>query len=123
MNLALFDLDYTLIPFDGGRAWLDFLIERGVLSQSDGERYLAGCQRYVAGDADIHELHQLLIGPIAPHPPADRSQWSAEFEQAMKERIPTDSFALVQRHRSEGHVCSIVTATARLVAEPFARLF
>jgi phosphoserine phosphatase len=31
MNLALFDLDHTLIPFDSGMAWTHFLVERGVL--------------------------------------------------------------------------------------------
>ena len=31
MNLALFDLDHTLIPFDSGMAWTRFLTTRGIL--------------------------------------------------------------------------------------------
>lgn len=123
MQLALFDLDHTLIPFDGGVAWLRFLVERGVITQASVDGYLAACRRYVTGESDIDELHHLLLAPVAAQPPEERSQRAADFEQQMSALIPASSLALVARHRDQGDLCAIVTATARLIAEPFARLF
>jgi HAD superfamily hydrolase (TIGR01490 family) len=123
MRLALFDLDHTLIPFDGGMAWLRFLIERGILAPAAEDAYLAACRRYVAGEADIDELHRLLLAAVAGEPSALRSQRAADFERQMSALIPAYSLALVTRHRSQGDLCAIVTATARLIAEPFASLF
>lgn len=41
----------------------------------------------------------------------------------MAARVPPDMLTLVQAHQRAGDLCAIVTATTRLVAEPFARLF
>ena len=43
MNLALFDLDHTLIPFDSGMAWTQFLVDEGALPESATGAYLACC--------------------------------------------------------------------------------
>ena len=123
MRLALFDLDHTLIPFDGGIEWLRFLVQRGVLEEAHGDAYLAACREYVAGTLDIHAVHHLLIAPIGHHERSKRSQWAAEFERVMADRLPAASLALVERHRAQGDLCAMVTATARLIAEPFGRLF
>ena len=37
MNLALFDLDHTLIAFDSGMAWMRFLVARGALPAAAAE--------------------------------------------------------------------------------------
>jgi len=122
MNLALFDLDHTLIPFDSGMAWTHFLVERGVLPSDAEARYLAYCHEYVAGTLDIHAMHRASMGPLTRYPRATLAELASEFESAIDTRVPDAARALVRRHREAGDLCVMVTATTRLVAEPFARL-
>jgi HAD superfamily hydrolase (TIGR01490 family) len=123
MNLALFDLDHTLIPFDSGMAWMQFLVDEGALPDSATGDYLAYCHQYVAGTLDIHDLHRASVAPLAKFPRALLDQWGREFEMQMAGRVPASMRALVNRHLEAGDVCAIVTATTRFIAEPFARLF
>lgn len=123
MKLALFDLDHTLIPFDSGLAWTRFLAARGVLPASAEEIYLGYARQYVAGTLDIHAMHRANMAPLLPHPVKVLEAWAREFEAAMAPRLPGPMQALVRRHLEAGDLCAIVTATERLIAAPFARLF
>ncbi len=123
MNLALFDLDHTLIPFDSGMAWTRFLVERGVLPAQAEARYLDFCHQYVAGTLDIHAMHRANLTPLLRFSRAQIAAWALEFGAAIAPRIPADMLALVRRHRDAGDLCAIVTATTRFIAEPFGRLF
>jgi len=122
-RLALFDLDHTLIDFDSGMAWTQFLAARGVLPPEAEAIYLQHCHDYVAGTLDIHAMHRASVEPLARFERAEIAAWANEFGQATQPRLRDDMRALVQRHRSAGDLCAIVTATTRFVAEPFASLF
>ena len=123
MNLALFDLDHTLIPFDSGMAWTQFLIARGVLPASAADTYLGFCHDYAAGTLDIHQMHRAHVTPLAPYPLAEIQQWGDAFEVHLAPRVPAAMRTLVQSHQRAGHLCALVTATTRFIAEPLARLF
>lgn len=123
MKLALFDLDHTLIPFDSGMAWTRFLVARGVLPPDAEAVYLGYCQQYVDGHLDIRALHHASVAPLARFSLVAVQQWAAAFEAEMAPLVPAAMRALVQRHQDAGHVCAIVTATTRFIAEPFGRLF
>ncbi|MBD9664070.1 HAD superfamily hydrolase (TIGR01490 family) [Variovorax beijingensis] len=123
MKLALFDLDHTLIPFDSGMAWTRFLVARGVLPAEAETVYLGYCQQYVDGTLDIRELHRASVAPLASFGMAALRQWAAEFEAEIASQVPEPMRALVRQHQDAGHVCAIVTATTRFIAEPFGRLF
>lgn len=123
MQLALFDLDHTLIPFDSGMAWTQFLVDAGVLGADAPAAYLAWCQQAVAGTPDIHAMHRATVAPLVRFPRALLAQWGREFEQRLAPQIPPAMRALVQRHQQAGDLCAIVTATTRFIAEPVARLF
>jgi len=122
-RLALFDLDHTLIDFDSGLAWTRFLQTRGVLPRSAEETYIGYAQQYLAGTLDIHAMHRAGIAPLARHPLDVLQKWARDFEAAMAPRLREDMRALVRQHQQAGDLCAIVTATTRLVSEPFARLF
>ena len=123
MKLALFDLDHTLIPFDSGMAWTRFLVARGVLPADAETVYLGYCRQYVDGTLDIHELHRASVAPLASFGMAALRQWAVEFEAEIAPQVPEPMRALVRRHQDAGHVCAIVTATTRFIAEPFGRVF
>lgn len=122
-TLALFDLDHTLIPFDSGMQWTAFLVARGLLPTDAPARHLAHCQAYVAGTLDIHAMHRASFEPLLRFSRAELAREQLEFEGEIARRLPRWSLDLVRRHREQGHLCAIVTATTRLIAEPFARLF
>jgi HAD superfamily hydrolase (TIGR01490 family) len=123
MRLALFDLDHTLIPFDSGMAWTRHLIREGALDHAAEARYLGFCQQYVACTLDIHAMVRASLLPLAAFEPAQVHQWRTRFEREIAAQLPASMRELVNRHRSRGDLCAIVTATERLVAEPFARAF
>lgn len=123
MNLALFDLDHTLIPFDSGMAWTQFLVSAGVLPPNAESEYLGYCRQYIDGTLDIHAMHRATVAPLVRFPRALLAQWGREFELRVAERVPEPMRTLVQQHLDAGDLCAIVTATTRFVAEPFARLF
>jgi HAD superfamily hydrolase (TIGR01490 family) len=125
-RLALFDLDHTLIPFDSGMAWTRFLVREGALDAQAEARYLEHCRQYVAGTLDIRALLRSYLLPLAAFEPAQVAQWRARFERDVAARSsdsPDAMRALVAEHRAHGDLCAVVTATERLVAEPFARAF
>jgi HAD superfamily hydrolase (TIGR01490 family) len=123
VNLALFDLDHTLVPFDTGMAWIEFLVERGAVPASAQAHYLGCCRQYVAGEADIHTLHRAGVQVLAGMQGPRLDAWRRGFQAHMATRLPVDMLALVRGHREAGDLCAIVTATSRFIAEPFARLF
>jgi HAD superfamily hydrolase (TIGR01490 family) len=123
-RLALFDLDHTLIPFDSGMAWTRFLVREGVFDAQAEARYLGFCHQYVAGTLDIHAMVRANLLPLAAFEPAQLAQWRQRFEREVAGQLPNDAMrARVAHHLDNGDLCAVVTATERLVAEPFARAF
>jgi len=125
MELALFDLDNTLLAGDSDYEWAQFLIERGVL---DRERYEAQndefFRQYRAGTLDIHEFLDFQLAPLARHPRSQLDAWHAAFMDAkVRPMIGRRARALVATHRDAGALCAIVTATNSFVTAPIAREF
>lgn len=123
MKLALFDLDHTLIPFDSGMAWTQFLVAKGVLPPDASQTYLGYCHQYVAGTLDIHDMHRASVRPLAVHGLSLIEAWAVEFGQTLSPRLPPAMKSLVRSHLEAGHLCALVTATTRFVADPLGQLF
>ena len=125
MQLALFDLDNTLLAGDSDFEWAQFLIAKGVL---DHEVHAAKNQKfyeqYKAGTLDIHEFLDFQLQPLARHPRAVLDAWHREF---MRTRIlpvvGEKARALVRGHLDSGALCAVVTATNSFVTAPIAREF
>ena len=119
MDIALFDLDHTLIPFDSGSAFTRHLAARGELPPEFEAQYLEYCQRYAAGTVDMVEMHRFTVGALAVHEPATLARWLAEFREVVAPQVPRRARDLVRQHQAAGHACALVTATTRFVAESF----
>ncbi len=125
VNLALFDLDNTLLTGDSDFEWAQFLIEQGVI---DRELYEAKNQRfydqYKAGTLDIHEFLDFQLKPLAHHARKVLDQWHADFMQRkVRGMMGQPAQELVASHRARGDVCVIITATNSFVTAPIARAF
>lgn len=123
MNLALFDLDNTLLAGDSDFEWAQFLIDRGVLDRKIYEaRNQAFYDQYKAGTLDIHEFLDFQLKPLSQHPRAVLDAWHADYmKQRILPMIRDSARALVEKHRGEVRV--IITATNSFVTAPIARAF
>ena len=125
MDLVLFDLDNTLLAGDSDFAWAEFLIGKGVLDREVYEtRNIAFYEQYKAGTLDIFEFLDFQLAPLARHERTQLDAWHAEFMTvSIRPMITAQARALVEKHRADGALLAIVTATNSFVTGPIAREF
>ena len=125
MNLALFDLDNTLLSGDSDFEWSQFLIEQGVLDRELFEaKNLAFYEQYKAGTLDIHEFLDFQLKPLSRHAHKVLDEWHEEFmRRKVRPMMGDKARQLVAKHKAAGDVCVIITATNSFVTAPIAREF
>ncbi len=125
MNLALFDLDNTLLKGDSDFEWAQFLIEQGVLDRELFEaKNLAFYEQYKAGTLDIYEFLDFQLKPLSRHARKVLNGWRDDFMQhKVRGMMTAPARDLVARHRAVEDVCVIITATNSFVTSPIAREF
>ena len=125
MNLALFDLDNTLLAGDSDFEWAQFLIAKGVLDREVHEaKNQAFYDAYKAGTLDIHAFLEFQLAPLARHARSQLDAWHREFmETHIRPLIGVAARTLVERHQAAGDLCAIVTATNSFVTGPICREF
>ena len=80
MNLALFDLDNTLLTSDSDFEWSQFLIEKQVLDRKAYEsRNLEFYEQYKAGTLDIHQFLDFQLQPLSRYSRIQLDDWHNEF--------------------------------------------
>ncbi len=125
MQLALFDLDKTLLSGDSDFQWGQFLISKGLLDGPEhSAKNLAFYEDYQAGSLDIYAFLDFQLKPLSAH---SRSELDALHREFMQEKIlpmMTDkAHALVEKHRQNGDLLLIITATNSFVTGPIAKAF
>jgi HAD superfamily hydrolase (TIGR01490 family) len=125
MNLTLFDLDGTLLPGDSDHAFGEFLVREGVADgASFRERNDAFYADYLAGRLDIAAYVEFITGDWRSRPTAEVTALAERYLDAMiRPMLRPQALALVERHRFEGDLIAIVTATNDFVTRPIAQLF
>ncbi len=125
MNLALFDLDNTLLNGDSDFEWSQFLIRTGVLDRELFEvKNLAFYEQYKAGTLDIHEFLDFQLKPLSRHSRKVLDAWHLQFmQESIMPMITQPARDLVSQHRKANDVCVIITATNSFVTSPIAREF
>lgn len=125
MNLALFDLDNTLLSGDSDFEWAQFLIEQGVLDRELFEvKNLVFYEQYKAGSLDIYEFLDFQLKPLSRHARKVLDGWRDDFMRCkVRDMITASAQELVAQHRTAGDVCVIITATNSFVTSPIAREF
>ncbi len=123
MQLALFDLDHTLIEGDSDYEWARFLIEKGVV---DDAQYAAKndvfYREYQAGTLDINAFLDFQLEPLSRYTMEELDGWHRQFMAGkILPIILPAARKLVARHAAEGALCAIVTATNSFVTGPIAR--
>ncbi len=120
MNLALFDLDNTLLHGDSDHAWGDFLVDEGIVDRvafrAKNDEFFAA---YKDGTLDINAYLRFALEPIAGKHDVELAPLVAQFMQTrVAPMIHAASWPLLEQHR--GDLCAIVTATNSFVTAPIA---
>jgi HAD superfamily hydrolase (TIGR01490 family) len=121
MNLALFDLDNTLLSADTDVEWLDFLIERGLLEESMRGENLQMDRRYRSGAAGALDYVRFYLRFYTRFTIAELVERREVFlRERIEPRILPAARRLIESHRHD--LAVIITATNRFLTEPIAGL-
>ncbi len=125
MQLALFDLDNTLLAGDSDFEWGQFLIGEGVLDREVHQaRNVQFYEDYKAGTLDIQAFLEFQLKPLSRHPRSQLDAWHEKYmAQKIRPMMTEKSRALVQKHRDNGDLLVIITATNSFVTGPIAKEF
>ncbi len=125
MNLALFDLDHTLIPLDSDYEWGQFLVRIGAVDAvAFAKRNADFYAQYEAGTLDPVEYLEFALGTLAQFPRKQLDDWRRQFmEEVIEPAILPAACDLVKRHQDADDLVAIITATNKFVTEPIAKAF
>lgn len=124
-QLALFDLDNTLLAGDSDHAWGEFLIQKQLVDADNHRRHNDNYyQQYQDNELDIHAYVRFTMGPILDLPAEQQLQLRDEYMTQMIAGLISDaSLDLVARHRNQGDFCLIITATNSFLTTPIAAAY
>ena len=123
MNLALFDLDHTLLPLDSDYSWGEFTIRLGwvdpVAFKQRNDEFFA---QYQAGQLDVHDYVRFATQAVRERSPQDAQAAHAQFmDEVIRPHIKPQALDLIAHHRQRGDAMVIVTATNEFVTRPIAQ--
>ena len=125
MNLALFDLDGTLLPIDSDHAFGEFMVRLG---WADGEDFRRANDlfyaQYQAERLDVDAYIRFATAAWRERSAAELAAASAQFMREVIEPAVTEAArTLLRRHADAGERVVIVTATNEFITRPIATRF
>ncbi len=125
MNLALFDLDGTLLQIDSDHAFGEFMVRLG---WADGEDFRRANDRfyaqYQAEQLDVDAYIRFATSAWRERPAHEQADASRRFiDEVIRPALHDAAKALLRRHVDSGDRVAIVTATNEFITRPIATLF
>ncbi|AJJ11252.1 HAD phosphoserine phosphatase-like hydrolase, IB family protein [Yersinia rohdei] len=124
MDLALFDLDETLISDDSSGLWSHWLVDEGLAPAelAEQEQYLM--KQYYQGSLSMPCYMTSTLSPLVGKHMAEVSGWVERFiERDILPRIYPQAQKLLSWHRDRGDYIMIISATGEHLVTPIARHF
>ena len=125
LQLAIFDLDNTLLNGDSDYNWSLFLIQNGILNSNIyKERNEQFFKQYQSGNLDVYAYCEFQFKTLKENPRELLDELRADYvEKIIKPMITKEAKDLVESHRKENHKLLIITATNSYITKPIAELF
>jgi len=125
MNLALFDLDGTLLAIDSDHAFGEFMVRIG---WADGEAFRRANDtfyaQYQAEQLDVAAYIRFATSAWRERSAQEQAEASRRFiDEVIRPAVHDNARALLRRHAEAGDRVAIVTATNEFVTRPIATLF
>jgi HAD superfamily hydrolase (TIGR01490 family) len=124
MNLALFDLDGTLLAIDSDHAFGEFMVRLG---WADGEAFRRANDefyaQYQAEQLDVAQYVRFATSAWRERPASALAEAQRRFiDEVIRPSLHDNARALLRRHEQAGDRIAIVTATNEVVTRPIATL-
>jgi HAD superfamily hydrolase (TIGR01490 family) len=124
-TLAIFDLDKTLLSGDSDFLWGEFLVEVGGV---DKKTYQVQNQKffddYANGKLNINEYLDFCLQPLKTHSVKQLNIWRDKFIEAkIKPLIGKKALKTVKKHKENGDILLVITATNKFVVEKIVDIF
>jgi HAD superfamily hydrolase (TIGR01490 family) len=124
-NLALFDLDNTLLAGDSDYNWSLFLISEGLLDEkTHHDRNEQFYLDYKNGCLDIYAFLKFQLQPLSQHPKKFLDELHVKYmEKVIRPMMTQKAQHLVNQHKDAGDLCLVITATNSFVTKPIATAY
>jgi len=125
MNIAIFDLDKTLISKDSGDIFSNYLCEKGLIVNLDEykKQIKIFANKYLEGDLDFLGYYRFAISSLPKMKILDLNNLVLEF---VKEKITPlvyhQSAHVLDQHRKNSDVLLLISATIDLLVLPIGDL-
>lgn len=125
MNLAIFDLDNTLIAGDSDHAWGEFLVDKNLVDsqwyKAQNDKFYAD---YCAGQLNIIAYSEFVFSFLAQHDTAYLQQLHQQFmSEVIRPIMLPKAQALIAEHSAAGDELLIITATNRFITQAIGDAF
>ena len=124
-NLAIFDLDNTLINIDSGHAWSAFLIKKmpddAAQTEAQNKKFY---RDYQNGCLDIDAFCKFHLAPLARYSKEELAEFHREFmAEYIIPHISPMQRMLVQSHQMAGDETLVISSTNEFIITPICHLF
>ena len=124
MQLAVFDLDNTLLPFDSDKAWNQFLIDIGAVDKAyyheNNEQFY---QDYLEAKLDIRAYQRFACEILQNYPIEKVTTWRDQYiEEIVRPQLQRKALQCIQGYKIGGFRTLIISATNTFIVEPIASL-
>ena len=124
-NLALFDLDMTMLNVDSDHSWGQFLVEKGLV---DSEFYKSMndkfYQDYIAGVLDAVAYNEFVADFLKTKPMDELIAYRDEYLATwIKPAMRDKAIKQINYHKNQGDTVVVISATNDFVVVPIASLF
>jgi HAD superfamily hydrolase (TIGR01490 family) len=125
LQLAIFDLDNTLLNGDSDYNWSLFLIQHGVLNADiHKERNEKFFKDYQSGNLDVYAYCEFQFKTLKDNPRDLLDRLRIDYvNKIIKPMVTKEARDLVESHRRKNHKLLIITATNSYITKPIADLF
>lgn len=121
-NLALFDLDNTLLAGDSDFQWGQFMIAEGLLDRAaHHDRNVQFHEDYKQGKLDIDAFLKFQLHPLSQHKRVFLDALHLKYmEKVIRPMMTEKAKQLVEKHRAQDDLLMIITATNSFITRPIA---
>lgn len=125
MNLAIFDLDNTLLDGDSDYNWGLYLVKKGYLDEGEyKEQNQKFFEEYQAGKLDIFAFAEFQFRFLKNNTRKFLNEVRSDYiNEIIKPMILKKAVDLVNQHKEAGDRLLIITATNSFITKPIGELF
>ena len=122
-NLAIFDLDNTILKGDSDYSWINFLIQQGLVDKEEYEKknkYFY--DQYYKGKLDYDEWAEFALSTIKGKKPDEMEDLLSKFlREVIEPMINIYALRLLHKHNHNNDIMLLASATNSVIVEPIAK--